>query len=134
MINTKRLVLAFVAALVVANIYEIAVFGMVLHDFQARYPNWLKPQAELNLLRMFLTGAFNIAVMSLFYALFARKGAARFSTGLLFGVLLGLLAGWVPQAFNKLLLKDYPFYIVWAPAIFFEQVVIGGVLGLVYRE
>lgn len=134
MINTKRLLLAFLAALVVANVYEYAVFGVALRDFHAKYPTWLKPMEELNMVRMFLTGAFNLALVSLFYALFARNRASRLATGLLFGVLLGLIAGWVPQAFNKLLMKDYPFYTVWAPAIFFETVVVGAVLGLIYRE
>ncbi len=134
MINTKRLLLAFLAALVVANLYEYAVFGVALRDFHAQYPTWLKPEGELNMVRMFLTGAVNMALISLFYALFARNRAARFTTGLLFGVLLGLIAGWVPQATDKLLFRDYPFYLVWAPAIFFEMVIVGAVNGLIYRE
>ncbi|MBI1738546.1 MAG: hypothetical protein HYR58_04790 [Acidobacteria bacterium] len=134
MINTKRLLLAFLAALVVDFIYNYAVFGVALHDFHAQYPTWLKPMEELNMVRMFLTGALNMALVSLFYALFARNRASCLATGLLFGVFLGLIAGWVPQASNKLLFRDYPFYIVWAPAIFFEMVVAGAVNGLIYRE
>jgi hypothetical protein len=134
MINTKRLVLAFLAALVVDFIYGFAVFGVALKDFHAQFPTWLKPIEQVNMLRMFLTGAFNMAVISLFYALFARNRASRLATGLLFGVLLGLIAGWVPQATNKLLFRDYPFYVVWAPAIFFEFVLAGAVNGLIYRE
>ena len=134
MINTKRLLLAFLAAMAVDFIYGFAVFGVALHDFHAKYPNWLKPEADFNLLRMFLTGAFNMALVSLFYALFARNRASRLTTGLLFGALLGLIAGWVPQATNELLFKDYPFYSVWAPAIFVEFVVAGAVNGMIYRE
>jgi len=134
MINTKRMLLAFVAALVAAYAYEWVVFGIALRDYHAQFPTWLKPQNELPLLRIFLTLAFNIAVVTVFYALFARNRASRLSTGIVFGVLLGLVAGWVPQAFNKLLLNNYPFYMVWAPAIFFEVVVVGAVLGLVYRD
>lgn len=134
MINTKRLLLAFLAAIVVDFIYGFCVFGIALKDFHAQFPTWLKPEGELNMVRMFLTGAFNMAVVSLFYALFARNRASRFTTGLLFGVLLGLIAGWVPQATNKLLFNNYPFYTLWAPAIFFEFVVAGAVNGLIYRE
>jgi len=134
MVNTKRLLMAYLAALVVDFIYGFLVFGMALHDFHAQFPTWLKPEAEFNMVRMFLTGAVNMALISLFYALFARNRAARFTTGLLFGVLLGLIAGWIPQASNKLLFKDYPFYMVWAPAIFFEMVIAGAVNGLIYRE
>ncbi len=134
MINTKRLLLAFVAALVVDFLYSYAVFGVALHDFHSQFPTWLKPEAEMNMVRMFLTGAVNMALISLFYALFARNRAARLTTGLLFGVLLGLIAGWIPQASNKLLFNNYPFYMAWAPAIFFEMVIAGAVNGLVYRE
>ncbi|MCL4523843.1 MAG: hypothetical protein M1453_11075 [Acidobacteria bacterium] len=134
MINTKRLLLAFVAALVVNFLYNFAVFGVALHDFHAQYPSWLKPEAELNMVRLFLTGAVNMALISLFYALFARHRAAGLMTGLLFGALLGLIAGWIPQAGNKLLFNNYPFYMAWAPAIFFEMVIVGAVNGLVYRE
>ena len=134
MVNTKRLLIAFAVALVVDSIYNITVFGMLLRDFHAQHSRWLKPDSEVPVLRMFLTGALNIALISLFYALFARNRASRLSTGIVFGVLLGLIAGWVPQATNKMLFVDYPFYIVWAPAIFFEAVLIGIVLGLTYRE
>ena len=134
MINTKRLLLAFVAALVVNFIYNFAVFGVALHDFHAQYPTWLKPEGEMNMVRMFLTGAVNMALISLFYALFARNRAAGLTTGLLLGVFLGLIAGWIPQAANKLLFNNYPFYMAWAPAIFFEMVIVGAVNGLIYRE
>jgi len=134
MINTKRLLIAFAVALVVDYLYGWIVFGMLLRDFHAQHSRWLKPEGELPLLRMFLTGALNIALISVFYALFARNRASRLSTGIVFGVLLGLIAGWVPQATNKMLFVDYPFYMVWAPAIFFEALLIGIVLGLTYRE
>jgi hypothetical protein len=134
MINTKRFLLAFVAAVVVESLYAFVVFGMALHNYHAQFPTWLKPDAELNMVRMFLTSAVNMALVSLFYALFARHRAASLATGLLFGALLGLIAGWVPQASNKLLFRDYPFYMVWAPAIFFEYVLVGAVNGLIYRE
>jgi hypothetical protein len=134
MINTKRMLIAYLAALVVDNLYGYLVFGMALHPFHARYPTWLKPEAELSFLRMFLTGALNTALVTLFYALFERGRASRLSTGIVFGVLLGFIAGWIPQATYKLLLLNYPFYTHWAPAIFGEFVLMGIVLGLVYRE
>jgi len=134
MINTRRLLLAYVAILVVDNLYGFLVFGWALHSFHARYPTWLKSQAELPFLRIFLAGALNLALVTLFYSLFARHRASRLSTGIVFGVLLGFIAGWIPQAFNKLLFLNYPFYTHWAPAIFGEFLLMGIVLGLVYRE
>jgi hypothetical protein len=132
--STKRMLIAFVVALVVLNVYDWLVFAYALRDFHAQFPRWLKPTDQLPALKMFLTGAFNTAVVTLFYALFARAGAARLSTGVVYGVLLGLIAGWVPQATNRLLLVDYPFYPMWAFAIFGEYLLVGIVLGLVYRE
>jgi len=132
MINTKRMLIAYIAALVVDNVYGFLVFGKALHSFHALYPTWLKPEPFS--LRMFLTGALNTALVTLFYALFARGRASRLSTGIVFGVLLGLIAGWIPQATYKLLLVNYPFYSHWAPAIFGEFLLMGIVLGLVYRE
>jgi hypothetical protein len=134
MINTKRLLLAYVAVLVLDNLYGFLVFGWALHSFHGRYPELLKKEADLSFLRMFLTGALNVALVSLFYALFARNRASQLSTGIVFGVLLGLIAGWIPQATNKLLFLNYPFYTHWAPAIFGEFLLMGIVLGLVYRE
>ncbi len=134
MINTKRLLLAYVVVLVVDNLYGYLVFGWALHSFHASYPSWLKSEADLPFLRLFLTGALNVALVTLFYALFARNRASRLSTGIVFGILLGFIAGWIPQASNKLLLVNYPFYMHWAPAIFGEFLLIGIVLGLVYRE
>jgi hypothetical protein len=128
------MVLAFLVALVVALLYEYAVFEIALRDFHAAHSVWLKPQEELPRLRMFLTLALNLALVTLFYALFARHRASRLSTGLVFGVLLGLIAGWVPQAFNKMLFVNYPFYLHWGTASFVETVLVGAVLGLVYRE
>jgi hypothetical protein len=134
MINTKRLWLAFVAALVTAYVYEFVVYGVALHSFHAMQPRWLKPENELPMLRMYLSDAVGVALLTVFYALFARAGAARLSTGVVFGIFVGLIAGWMPQVYNKLLLVDWPFYKVWAPAGFGEFLVIGIVLGLVYRN
>jgi len=134
MISTKRMLLAYVAVLLVDNVYGFLVFGMALHSFHAQHPTWLKSEAELSFVRMFLTGALNAALVTLFYALFARGRASRLSTGIVFGVLLGAIAGWIPQASNMLLFNNYPFYKHWAPAIFGEFLLIGIVLGLVYRE
>ena len=134
MLNTKRMLLAYLAVLVVDNLYGYLVFGMALHSFHAGYPTWLKPETELPFLRMFLTGALNTALVTLFYTLFARGRASRLSTGVVFGFLLGLIAGWVPQATYKLLFVSYPFYTRWAPAIFGEFLLMGIVLGLLYRE
>ncbi len=134
MVNTKRLVLAYVIALVVAEVYELVVYGMLLRPLHAAHPELLRPEADLPMLRMFLTGALNLALVSVFYALFARGRASRLSTGVVFGVFLGFIAAWIPQVANKLLLVNWPFYTAWAWAGLGEFLVVGIVLGLVYRE
>lgn len=132
--NTKRLLLAFVAALVAANLYEFLVYGVLLKDFHAQFPNLLKPEDQMPMLRMFLTGAFGVAVATVFYALFARGRASGVMTGIIFGIFMGLCAAWIPQAYNKMLLINWPFYLHWAAAGFGEFLLVGIVLGLVYRD
>jgi len=134
MINTKRLVIAFFVTLLVSYAYEFVVYGVVLQSFHATQPRWLKPEAEWNMLRLYLSSAVGIALVTLFYALFARGGASRLSTGIVFGFLLGVITGWMPQVYNKLLLVDWPFYKYWAPAGFGEFLLMGITLGLVYRD
>ena len=132
MINTKRLVLAYVVTLLVVNLYDFAVFGAALGSYHEAHKNLLRPDPPM--VRYFLTGALNLALVTLFYALFARGKASRLSTGVVFGALLGLIAGWIPQAYNKMLLLDWPFYTAWAPAVFGGYLLAGIVLGLAYRE
>ncbi len=134
MINTKRLVIAFLVTLVVCYVYEFLVYAVAFHSFHATQARWLKPEAEMNMLRMYLSSAVGVALVTLFYALFARGGASRLSTGIVFGVLLGFIAGWMPQVYDKLLLVDWPFYKYWAPAGFGEFLLMGITLGLVYRD
>ena len=134
MINTKRMLLAYVVTLIVVNIYDFLVYGLLLSPINSAHPELLRPQAELPQLRMFLAGALGWALITVFYALFARGRASQLSTGIVFGVLLGLIAGWIPQAYLKMLMVNWPFYLSWAPAGFGEFFVGSIVLSLIYRE
>ncbi len=132
--NTRRMFSAFLAALVAVYAYGLVVFGRVLASFHAAHQSWLRPAGEVPVLRSVLTTSLHVALVTLLYALFARGNASRLSTGLVFGVLLGLIAGWIPEARMKFLIAGYPFYTAWAPALFGEYVVMGAALGLAYRE
>jgi len=134
MINTKRLLLAYALAVLVGAGYQNLVYGFALHNFHAQYPDLLKPQDQLPMARMMLSSALNVALITVFYALFARGGAARLSTGVLFGVFLGLIAGWMQQLMPHMVLNNYPFYLAWGPANFGYFLVLGVVLGLVYKD
>jgi len=134
MINTKRLLLAYALAVLVGAGYQNLVYGFALHNFHAQYPDLLKPQDQLPMARMMLSSALNVALITVFYALFARGGAARLSTGVLFGVFLGLIAGWMQQLMPHMVMREYPFYLAWGPANFGYFLVLGVVLGLVYKD
>ena len=134
MINTKRLLLAWAVVFVVLFVYDFAVYAVALNSFHAQFPKLLKPMDQLPQLRMILTGALNWALVTVLYALFARGRASSLMTGIVFGVLMGLIASWIPQATFKMLLIEWPFYLHWAAAGFGEYVVAGIVLGLVYRD
>ncbi|GEM_PF-1618474 len=134
MLSTRRMFMAFVVALLAVELYGIVVFGRALNALHLAHQNWLRPPEQVPLLRALLASALHVALVTLFYALFARGRASRLSTGLVFGVLLGLIAGWIPEARMKFLIAGYPFYEAWAPALFGEYVLMGAVLGLVYHE
>jgi hypothetical protein len=134
MINTKRMLLAWVVVVVATSIYDWLVFSILLQPILDAHPGIFRPQADLPMLRMFLSGALAWALVTLLYALFARGRASRLSTGIVFGVLMGLICGWIPQVFNKMLLVNWPFYLSLAPAGFFEFLLAGIILGLLYRE
>lgn len=132
--TTKKLLIAYVVVLVVALAYEFLVYGVLLDPAHKSQPGFMKAEADISPVRMLLTSALSAALFTVFYALFARGRASSVSTGLVFGVFMGLLAGWIPQAYNKMLLVNWPFYLEWASAGFGEAVVLGVTLGLVYRE
>ena len=134
MINTKRLLLAYVLALLVGAGYENLVYGFALHNFHAQFPNWLRPEGEMPLVRMMLSSAFNVALVTVFYALFARKGGARLSTGVTYGLFLGFIAGWMQQLMPRMVFREYPFYLAWGTANFGYFLVLGIVLGLAYKN
>jgi len=134
MINTKRMLVAWIVVVVATFIYDWLVFGILLEPIHEAHPGILRPQAELPMLRMFLSSALAWALVTLLYVLFARGRASRLSTGIVFGVLMGFICGWIPQVFNKMLLVNWPFYLSWAPAGFFEFLLAGVILGLIYRE
>ena len=64
MINTKRLLIAFFVTLLVAYVYEFVVYGVLLHSFHATQSRWLKPEAEMNMLRMYLSDAVGVALIT----------------------------------------------------------------------
>lgn len=130
--STKRVLIAYVAVLVVAFAYEYAVYGVLMESLRAEHAALLNPTQPT--LRMLLTTAFTCAFFTVFYALFARGAAARLSTGVVFGIFMGILGGWIPHVYLKMVLVQYPFYLHWAAAGFFEALVLGIVLGIVYRN
>ncbi len=131
--NTKRLLLAWLLTLVAVIAFELALFhGAGLDDFHRQHRDMLRTPA--NELRMTLVVAFNYALLTVFYAWIVRGRTSTLLTGLIFGLFMGLLAGWIPQSWMPMMIANWPFYPWWAVAHFGELVVAGLVLGAIYRE
>ena len=133
--NYKRMAVAAAAAFVAAMAYEIAVFGLLLQDLhRPHYGSLLVPEGEINNGAMFGWTLVGAVAISFFYAQFAKGRNPGWVNGALFGACLGMVAAVVPQAYNGIFLKAWPFFPHWALAGFAEQVFLGIVLGLTYRE
>ena len=133
--NYKRMGIAFTAVVVAALAYEFAVYGVFLKGLhRPHYGSLLRFESEVNQGGMFAWALVGAAVVSYSYASYVSGRKSGIVSGLIFGACLGMIAAVVPQAYNNLLFQDWPFFPHWALAGFGENLLVGLVLGLVYRE
>lgn len=133
--NYKRMGIAFVAVVVAALAYEFVVYGVLLKDLhRPHYGSLLRFESEVNQAGMLVWALVGAAVATYFFASYVSGRKSGFVPGLIFGACLGVMAAVVPQAYNGLLFKDWPFFPHWALAGFGENLLVGIVLGLLYRE
>lgn len=133
--NYKRMGIAFVTVLVTALAYEFIVYGILFRGLhQPHYGTLLRPELEVGQGRMFVWALVGAVVVTYFFATYVSGRKSGLLPGVIFGACLGMIAAVVPQAYNSLLVKDWPFFPQWALAGFGENFLVGVVLGLVYRE
>jgi len=132
--NVKRFLLAVIVLAVVGYLYDWVVHGILLRSIYEQFPElWRTPEPTVS---MILTG---VAWAIIFCLLYAQYGKARpwgASNGLWFGLWTGLLAGWLPVVYNKLVLANFPapVYLAWAGGGTVGYILLGALLGAVYRE
>ncbi len=133
--NYTRVALAAVVAWVVDSVYGFLVFGMALSSEFARYPSVFRSFDAVNALLPLLFGASLIGMIALSY-IYAKgyEGGPGLQEGLRFGIVFGIF---------ELFAISIPNYVVYnygrklavetAVAAFVEAVIIGILLGLMYK-
>jgi hypothetical protein len=134
--NYARLVLAAVAATVFDACYGFVVYGMLLAPGFARYPGvYRSNEAGLAYLPLMFAGLFvAIVAVAVIYAK-GYEGGSGIAEGLRFGLLLGVFVVFAFAAVNYATLNvGRRLALAVAAAGFVEWLVIGIVIGLVYRR
>ncbi len=132
--NANRLLLSIVVLSVIANAYDFLVHNVLLKAIYQTHETYLKVPQDVRLL--IFAGVVWVILFCWFYAAFARARGFRVSTGLWFGLFVGLIAGWMPQVYNRLVLAGFPmaFYVSWGVANFVQSLLLGAVIGRLYHE
>jgi hypothetical protein len=132
--NYGRLVAAAVAGFVVDALYGFLVYGMLLGSQFAAYPAVYRPADDTSHMPVLFAGIF-IGVLTAAY-LYAKgyEGGSGASEGARFGAALGVFVGGYSTLVNWAVLKiGRPLAMSMALAAFVEWVIIGVVIGLVYK-
>lgn len=132
--NANRLLLSIVVLSVVANGYDFLVHNVFLKATYQAHQALLNVPQRLGLL--IFADIVWVILFCWFYAVFARGRGFRLSTGLWFGFFVGLIAGWMPQVYSRLVLAGFPiaFYISWGVANLVRSLLLGAVIGRLYHE
>ncbi len=134
MMNANRLLLSIVVLSVVANAYDFLVHNVLLKATYQAHQALLNAPQRVGLL--ILADVVWVILFCWFYAAFARGRGFRIATGLWFGLFVGLIAGWMPQVYNQLVLAGFPiaFYLSWGVSNLVQSLLLGAVIGRLYRE
>lgn len=132
--NYGRLVGAAVAGTVVDMIYGFLVYGMLLVKQFGQYPGVYRPAEDLSYMPILTAGAF-IAVLAASY-IYAKgyEGGSGATEGVRFGVALGVFAvGYAGIVSYAVLNIGRRLGGSMCVAAFFEWIIVGLVIGLVYK-
>jgi len=133
--NYGRLVSAAVAATVADVVYGFCVYGLLLASEFAKYPNVYRSAADgPGYLPTMFAGIF-VAMIAV-AAIYAKgyEGGSGLSEGFRFGLLFGLFSGLFYGSVNYgVLIINKKLALMLAAAGFFEFLIVGTVIGLVYQ-
>jgi hypothetical protein len=131
----KRIALTAVVAWVVDSAYGILVWMTMLEREFAQYPTVFRPQAAMNAYMplMFAGSLLAMFVLSYIYAK-GYEGGPGLREGLRFGVVVGLfLFGFVSLGLYGSLNIGRRMGVLASAAVFAEMIVVGIVIGVMYR-
>jgi hypothetical protein len=135
--NVKRWLLASVAVLVVLQVLEFLIHGVLLQGLYKQTPSVWRAEAEMQrLVWIFWLGGLVFApFFALIYAKGYEKGKPGFGQGLRFGLLVGAMLS-VSNSFGWYVVLPVPLALAaaWFVTILVQFSAAGIVAGLVYRE
>ncbi len=132
--NWKKWIVAFIVAVILVQVYNYVVFEKLTAGVATR--SGLALRTDVSYWKFVFTSIVETFLFTLAYALFAKARGFRLGTGLLFGILVGFIAGWTPNVYNRLLLVNFTqsLYLAWAAGSWGSYVLMGIVAGILYKE
>jgi hypothetical protein len=132
--NVTRLALAAVAAFVVDAIYGSVVYGMLLMHHFGQYPGVYRPGSDTSHMPVLFAGILIGAIAAAYIYAKGYEGGSGMAEGLRFGAALGVFVGGYVSLVDWAVLNiGRSLALRMAAAAFIEWVIIGVVIGLVYK-
>ena len=132
--NYARLALAAVAATIADMAYGFAVYGNVLAGQFAEHPAVYRPPTDPSYMPVLMLGVFVASLAASYIYAKGYEGRGGMAEGIRFGAVLGLFALGYAGIVNYAVLQISPALgMCMACAAFAEWVIVGTVIGLVYK-
>ena len=132
--NYARLALAAVSAFVVDAVYGFVVYGNALAGQFAQYPDVYRPADDTSHMAFLFLGILVAAAAASYIYAKGYEGGSGLSEGLRFGAAMGVFVVGYAALINWAVLKVGRYlFLGTAAAGFVEWLLIGLVIGLVYR-
>jgi hypothetical protein len=130
----KKILISSLIIFVFVFFFEALLHGFLLRGIYESTAQLWRPYEEM---KAFFPYSLTIqlgfsVIISLFYAVIIKEKTMK--NALSFGAFLGLLFGWTQLGLYAYMPIPFMLAQAWFFGVFLESVVIGGVLGLVYRE
>ena len=132
--NYGRLAAAAIAAFVVDSAYGFVVYGNALAGQFGRYPSVYRPADDTSHLPVLFAGIFIAACAAAYIYAKGYEGGSGVSEGLRFGAALGVFAvGYSALVSWAVLNIGRTLAICMSAAAFVEWLIVGAVIGVVYK-
>jgi len=133
-VNYTRLALAAAAAFIVQSAYGFVVYGMLLIDQFAQYPGVYRPGTDTSHLPVLFVGLLLGALAAAYIYAVGYEGKSGVAEGFRFGVALSVFVTGYASLINWAVLNiGRSITLAMAVAAFVEFVLVGLVIGLVYK-